>query len=195
MPGMRLTARRLNRATLDRQLLLRRERLPVVEAVRRVVGLQAQEPASPYLALWNRLDGFDPTELDAAFAAHAVVKATLMRITLHAVVAEDYPAFHNAMRFALRASRLNDDRYRSTGLSTADVDALLPHLLELAARPGATETPVVGAEDVRATRPRPDRRAVVVRRPALLRHRRDLTVDCGSGGVGAPAGPPLPGGL
>jgi hypothetical protein len=133
--GMRLTARRLNRATLDRQLLLRRERLPVAEAVRRVVGLQAQEPASPYLALWNRLDGFDPAELDAAFAEHAVVKATLMRITLHAVVAEDYPAFHNAMRFALRASRLNDDRYRSTGLSTADADALLPHLLELAAKP------------------------------------------------------------
>ena len=68
---MRLTARRLNRAALDRQLLLRRERLPVVEAVRRVVGLQAQEPASPYLALWNRLDGFDTAELDAAFAEHA----------------------------------------------------------------------------------------------------------------------------
>ena len=50
---MRLTARRLNRATLARQLLLRREPVEVAEAVRRVVALQAQEAASPYLALWN----------------------------------------------------------------------------------------------------------------------------------------------
>jgi len=66
---MRLTARRLNRATLARQLLLRREPLEVAEAVRRVVALQAQEAASPYLALWNRLAPFDPAGLDAAFAA------------------------------------------------------------------------------------------------------------------------------
>lgn len=132
---MRLTARRLNRATLARQLLLRREPLDVADAVRRVAVLQAQEPASPYIALWNRLAAFDPAELDAAFADHRVVKATLLRITLHAVHAEDYPAFHNAMLPSLRASRLHDRRYTSTGLSIADADALLPHLLEFAARP------------------------------------------------------------
>ena len=65
---MRLTARRLNRATLARQLLLRREPVEVTEAVRRVVALQAQEAATPYLALWNRLAPFDPACLDAAFA-------------------------------------------------------------------------------------------------------------------------------
>ena len=71
---MRLTARRLNRATLARQLLLRREPLEVAEAVRRVVALQAQEAASPYLALWNRLAPFDPASLDAAFArAHRIL--------------------------------------------------------------------------------------------------------------------------
>jgi hypothetical protein len=132
---VRLTARRLNRATLARQLLLRREPLDVVDAVRRVAALQAQEPASPYIALWNRLAAFDPAELDAAFAGHRVVKATLLRITLHAVHAEDYPAFHNAMLPSLRASRLTDRRYTSTGLSIADADELLPHLLEFAARP------------------------------------------------------------
>jgi Winged helix DNA-binding domain len=132
---MRLTARRLNRATLGRQLLLGREPLAVVEAVRRVVALQAQQPASPYIALWNRLAGFDPAELDAAFAGQAVVKATLIRITLHAVHADDYPAFHNAMLPSLRASRLTDRRYTTSGLTTADADALLPELLELATRP------------------------------------------------------------
>jgi hypothetical protein len=48
---MRVTARELNRATLARQLLLDRESLSVTEAARRVVALQAQQPASPYLAL------------------------------------------------------------------------------------------------------------------------------------------------
>src|SRR5829696_2916000 len=131
---MRLTAGQLNRATLDRQLLLRREPMGVVDAVHRVVGLQAQEAASPYLALWNRLAAFDPADLDAAFEDRVVVKASLMRITLHAVRVEDYPAFHNAVLFALRASRLNDRRFISTGLSTPDADALVPHVLAFAAQ-------------------------------------------------------------
>jgi hypothetical protein len=43
---MRLTARRLNRATLARQLLLRREPLEVAEAVRRVLAfLAVRDPA------------------------------------------------------------------------------------------------------------------------------------------------------
>jgi hypothetical protein len=57
---MRIIARGLNRSTLGRQLLSRRESLGVADAVRRVVALQAQQAASPYLALWNRLTDFDP---------------------------------------------------------------------------------------------------------------------------------------
>jgi len=132
---MRLTARRLNRATLARQMLLRREPCDPVDAVRRVVALQAQEPASPYLALWSRLEPFDPAALDTAFADHAIVKATLMRITLHAVTASDYPAFHEAMQITLRPARFNHRRFRSAGLSIADTEALIPDLLAFAATP------------------------------------------------------------
>jgi Winged helix DNA-binding domain len=64
-----------------------------------------------------------------------VVKATLMRITLHAVHAEDYPQFHNAMLSILRGSRLFDSRFISSGLSVADAEALLPHLARFMARP------------------------------------------------------------
>ena len=85
-----ITARELNRATLSRQLLLERAPLSVTDAVRRVVALQAQHPASAYLALWNRLAGFDPAALDEAFASHRVVRAQLMRVTMHAVHAEDH---------------------------------------------------------------------------------------------------------
>ncbi len=130
-----LTARRLNRATLGRQLLLQREPLAVVDAVRRIVAVQAQEAASPYVALWNWLIGLQPAEVDAAFADRALVKATLMRITLHAVHAEDYPAFHSAMLPSLRASRLYDRRFTSSGLTIAEVDALVPDLLDFAERP------------------------------------------------------------
>ena len=133
--AMPLTTRQLNRATLARQLLLRREPLDVIEAVRRVAAIQAQEPASPYLALWNRIADFDPTDLDAAFADRSVVKASLIRLTLHAVVAEDYPAFHSAMLSSLRDSRLNDRRFTTTGLSTAETDALVPQLLKFTGRP------------------------------------------------------------
>jgi len=126
---MSITARALNRATLGRQLLLGRATLPVADAVRRVVALQAQYPASPYLALWNRLTAFDPTDLDAAFTRHEVIKATLLRITLHAVHAADYRAFRAAMEPTLRAARLGDDRFRVSGLTVADVHALIPDLL------------------------------------------------------------------
>jgi len=116
-------------------MLLRRERVGVVEAVERVMALQAQEPASPYLALWNRIEAFDPAELDRAFAEHAIVKASMMRITLHAVAATDYPPFHAAVTRTLRAARYYDDRFRQTGLTAADADALMPEVMAFAASP------------------------------------------------------------
>ncbi len=132
---MGLTSRQLNRATLTRQMLLERESIDVVEGVRRVVALQAQEPASPYVALWNRIADFDPGDLDKAFAMRQIVKATLVRITLHAVAAEDYTTFHETMVRNLRASRLYDRRYTSTGLTDESADTVLPKLLEFASEP------------------------------------------------------------
>ena len=132
---MTLTERQLNRTTLERQLLLDRKPLEVVEAVRRVTALQAQEPASPYIALWNRVKGFDPADLDEAFVDRSVLKASLMRITLHAVAADDYTPFQLGMIRTLRAARLNDRRFQSTGLSIEEADDLVPHLLDFIAQP------------------------------------------------------------
>jgi winged helix DNA-binding protein len=130
-----LTARRLNRATLARQMLLAREALDAVAAVRRVFALQAQEPASPYLALWNRVDGFDAADLDRAFADQDVVKAQLLRITLHAVTSADYPALHEAMQRTLRGARLYDRRFTSEGVSIDETEALVPELLAFTTMP------------------------------------------------------------
>jgi hypothetical protein len=127
--------RQLNRATLARQMLLRREPIGAEEGVRRAVAIQAQEPPSPYLALWNRLADLDPHDVDRVFADRTVVKATLMRITLHVVHVDDYTAFHAAMLPNLRAARLGDDRFTSSGLSIEDADALIPHVVGFASGP------------------------------------------------------------
>ncbi|WLW50496.1 winged helix DNA-binding domain-containing protein [Streptomyces sp. YU58] len=131
---MKITARELNRATLGRQLLLQREPLTVGDAVRRIVALQAQQPASPYLALWNRLTGFAPADLYAAFADDTLVKATLLRITLHAVHRDDLRMVRDAMRPTLYASRLGA-RFAAAGLTPEDAARLEPGLLEFARRP------------------------------------------------------------
>jgi Winged helix DNA-binding domain len=85
----RLSLRALNRATLDRQLLLERSDTPILEAVTHLVGLQAQVPLNPYLALWSRLAGFPPEALGQLLLDRAVVRIVVMRGTIHLVTADD----------------------------------------------------------------------------------------------------------
>ncbi len=60
-----LDDRALNRALLARQHLLARTRTPVPAVVEHLVGLQAQNPWSPFLGLWSRVEGFTTADLDA----------------------------------------------------------------------------------------------------------------------------------
>jgi hypothetical protein len=92
-----LTLAELNRATLARQLLLQRRRQPVTRALERVAGLQAQWPPAPYVGLWSRLEGFRRESLERAVLRGEVVKATVMRSTIHLVSRQDYPAFWTAL--------------------------------------------------------------------------------------------------
>ena len=88
-----LTLRELNRAMLARQMLLERARVGVVPAIERLAALQAQWSPSPYLALWSRLRGFRREKLWSAIERHEVVRARLMRGTLHLVSARDFYAY------------------------------------------------------------------------------------------------------
>lgn len=94
MPRIRtLSDRDLTLSFLARQLLLVRRRMPAHVAVRRLGALQAQYSPSPYVALHSRLEGFRTTGLEAAITRGSVIKATLMRGTLHLVHRRDYPAY------------------------------------------------------------------------------------------------------
>ena len=99
-----LTERELTVALLARQLLLARAELPVAQAVQQLAALQAQYSPSPYIALHARLAGFQHDDLEAALRERSVVKATLMRGTLHLVAATDYGAFAGAWHRQSRAT-------------------------------------------------------------------------------------------
>jgi Winged helix DNA-binding domain len=141
-----LTLRELNRATLARQLLLRRHRVSVTKAIDRTAGLQAQWPPSPYLGLWTRVDGFRPDDLARAIQRRQVVKATLMRTTLHLVTARDYLAYAGIYRASrIRAlerqletlgedADLADDGERLAAFA-AEKPRSRPELLALLGRP------------------------------------------------------------
>ncbi len=93
-----LKPRALNRATLARQMLLERAKVAVVPAVERLVGLQAQVPRPPFVALWARLAGFRREQLAAAIEERALVRATAMRGTLHLLSARNFLAWRRALQ-------------------------------------------------------------------------------------------------
>ena len=84
-----LGLRALNRATLGRQMLLRRGTLPVEEAVEHLVEMQAQAPNPPYVGLWTRLEGFHPDQLARLILERRAVRIALQRNTVHLVSARD----------------------------------------------------------------------------------------------------------
>jgi hypothetical protein len=101
-----LTTRALGRATLARQLLLERSKLPVTEAVAAICGLQAQTPHTWYTSLWSRLAAFDPEEVSRLLEERALVRIAVMRGTIHLLTAEDaldWRPLHDD--FILRATR------------------------------------------------------------------------------------------
>jgi Winged helix DNA-binding domain len=119
-----LTLRELNRATLERQMLVRRQKLPAAEAIEHLVGLQAQAPNPPYVGLWTRLEGFHPDELARLITDRRAVRIALMRNTIHLVTARDclklrplvQPVFDRAL-YANRTHR--------AGIDGMDVEAVV----------------------------------------------------------------------
>ncbi len=102
-----LTLRELNRATLDRQLLLRRHDMPVPAALARLAGMQAQLPQPPFVGLWSRLEGFEREHLSALIQSRQAVRATFQRATLHLLTSEDYMRFRTTIQPVLDVAGAN----------------------------------------------------------------------------------------
>lgn len=122
-----LDVRALNRATLDRQLLLRRAPLSAEAAVGHLLGLQAQNVKPPYYALAARLDGFTPEELSGLMAERAVVRIVTMRSTIHTHTAADCLTLRPLVQ-AARDRELGNFR---KGLAGVDLDRLAALAREL----------------------------------------------------------------
>jgi hypothetical protein len=123
----------LNRATLDRQLLLRRSSLSARDAVEHLLGLQAQNVKPPYYALAARLDGFTPEELSELMARRDVVRIVTMRSTIHTHTADDCLT----LRPLVQAARDRELGAFREGLKGVDLDrlaALARELVEAAPR-------------------------------------------------------------
>ncbi len=103
-----LSTRALNRALLARQHLLEPSELRPAAMLEHLVGMQAQNPLDPYVALWSRLQGFDPAGVARLIEERAAVRIGLLRTTLHLVTADDalalWPVFADVLRRAWRSS-------------------------------------------------------------------------------------------
>ncbi|MFI2643401.1 winged helix DNA-binding domain-containing protein [Streptomyces sp. NPDC018610] len=113
----------LNRALLDRQLLLERSPMGAADALEHLVGMQAQAPEPPYTGLWTRLAGFRPDDLSGLLEKRAAVRLVMMRSTLHLVTARDCLRLRPVLHGSLARSLNSTFGRKLAGLDLAEVTA------------------------------------------------------------------------
>jgi hypothetical protein len=121
--------RALNRATLHRQLLLHRTARPAAQAVAHLAGMQSQAPLAPYVGLWTRLADFRPAHLENLLTERAVVRAHVMRNTVHLTDARDFIAFRPLFQPLIDRALRGSFGRRLAGVDLAAVTRIASALL------------------------------------------------------------------
>jgi uncharacterized protein YcaQ len=71
----------------------------IVRVTDRICGLNAQSARAAYVSLWNRIDGFTKDDLaQALYGNKTLIKAWLMRGTVHIVPTAEFPIYQKALR-------------------------------------------------------------------------------------------------
>jgi hypothetical protein len=126
-----LTLRDLNRTLLLRQHLLERTKMPALQMVEHLIGLQAQENLPPYLSLAARIDEFDPLELSDALERKAAVRFLTMRGTIHVLLPDDALSLRRWVQRALdQQSSSNQMSRPAKGVPVDDLVAATRRILE-----------------------------------------------------------------
>ncbi|HET6987494.1 MAG TPA: winged helix DNA-binding domain-containing protein [Kribbella sp.] len=121
----KLSLQALNRATLDRQWLIDRQDASALDAIEHLVGMQAQSPLAPYVGLWTRLNGFQPTELAKLLEERVAVRGSMMRATIHLMSSRDFLAFRPLIQPRLEREVFQNMTYGRHRLEGLDIDAVL----------------------------------------------------------------------
>jgi len=125
-----LSKRALNRALLERQMLTRRHRLSALEAIERLVGMQAQAPNPPYVGLWTRLEDFRQAELSRLIESRQAVRIALMRSTIHLVSSRDALALRPLVQPVLDRGFNGNQAKRLPGIDLDVLQAAARRLIE-----------------------------------------------------------------
>ncbi|TVX96867.1 winged helix DNA-binding domain-containing protein [Cohnella terricola] len=160
--GATLSRRALNRALLERQMLIKRTKIPALDVMEHLIGLQAQAPNPPYIGLWARVEDFRQDELSGLIESRQAVRIALMRSTIHLTSARDALSLRPVVQPALERGLKGNYGKHLAGIDEADLAAEARTLVEK--RPMTfRELGGLLAEDERWRNREPDTLAAAVR--------------------------------
>lgn len=107
---------------LDRQHLLQECKADLLSIVEDVAGLNAQTKRGPAVGLWTRAGDLDLRELDHHLQSYDLVRANLMRATVHLVTRRQFSTWRAALQPTLRRAV---NQYCRGLLATVDENELL----------------------------------------------------------------------
>ncbi len=163
----RLSTRSLNRALLSRQFLLRRQDVAERDIVEHLVGLHAQIPVGPYIALWSRLRRYQPQRLSTMVESRELVRTALMRSTIHLVTPDDCLTLRPLVQPVLDRDLFSNSNHGAV-VRDLDLDAVVKAGLDLLDERPRTPGELGKALHERWPDRKPDTLAYAVRNLAAL---------------------------